>query len=161
MAGLVKFNRLHEQQYASDKLVKTVGFAAGFVAAMRQRVGWHGPDDPVALGLQQIASQCGNVGYALRFHGGYSGLLNELENFVNISFLGGWKDPWLKVLVRLQSAALMQCEHPPPCHRSPRPPPDQGALPSRVTLPSPSCGATTAVGPLRVRVAEVRRSPST
>jgi hypothetical protein len=37
MAGLVKFNRLHEQQYASDKLVKTVGFAAGFVAAMRQR----------------------------------------------------------------------------------------------------------------------------
>lgn len=57
----------------------------------------------------QIAAQCGNARYVLRFHGGYSGVLNEIENFVNVSFLGGWKDPWIKTYTRLQSAALIQC----------------------------------------------------
>jgi hypothetical protein len=35
-------------------------------------------------------------------------VLNELENFITVSFLGGWKDPWIKTLIRLQSACLLQ-----------------------------------------------------
>lgn len=41
-------------------------------------------------------------------HNRYAGVLNELENFITVSFLGGWKDPWIKALVRLQSACLLQ-----------------------------------------------------
>ena len=37
VATLVKFNRLHESQYASDKLIKTVGFAAGFISSLLSR----------------------------------------------------------------------------------------------------------------------------
>ena len=44
---------------------------------------------------------------ALRFHGGYSGLLVEFENIKNLSFLGGWRDPAVKSLLYGQSVSLV------------------------------------------------------
>jgi hypothetical protein len=44
---------------------------------------------------------------ALRFHGGYSGVLMEAENMKNLSFLGGWKDPRVTALLYAQSVSLI------------------------------------------------------
>lgn len=66
-----------------------------------------GDDHATAIGLQQIASKCSDVRMALRFHGGYSGLLVEFENMKNLSFLGGWRDPAVKSLLYGQSVSLV------------------------------------------------------
>lgn len=110
-AGLLeKFVRLHESHFGSDKLIKTVGFMCGFAACWHRGAG----RDELAEGLEQIAAKASSVRCALRFHGGYCGVLVELENLKNLTFLGGWRDPWVRRLLVFQSCALLQyyvCEN--------------------------------------------------
>ena len=116
MSGLLeKVVSSHESAFATDKLIKTAGFICGTLACWYRRpLSGHGPGSDMAVGLQQLASKCTDVRYALRYHGGYCGVLVELENLKNLSFLGGWKDPTVKKLLYCQSAALIQyyvCEN--------------------------------------------------
>eukprot|EP00041_Stephanoeca_diplocostata_P013375 m.234292 g.234292 ORF g.234292 m.234292 type:complete len:228 (+) comp19315_c0_seq5:276-959(+) len=111
---LERVNRMHESQFGADKLIKTAGFALGFAASLLDLDHRYGPSDTVTKGLRQLAAKFADVRYALRFHGGYSGLLIELENMKNLTFLGGWKDPKIKYLLMGQSLTLMQyyiCEN--------------------------------------------------
>eukprot|EP00041_Stephanoeca_diplocostata_P013374 m.234273 g.234273 ORF g.234273 m.234273 type:complete len:114 (+) comp19315_c0_seq3:276-617(+) len=77
---LERVNRMHESQFGADKLIKTAGFALGFAASLLDLDHRYGPSDTVTKGLRQLAAKFADVRYALRFHGGYSGLLIELEN---------------------------------------------------------------------------------
>eukprot|EP00959_Pyramimonas_sp_CCMP1952_P353124 7398071-Pyramimonas_sp.AAC.1 len=102
----------HESQFMSDKLIKTMGCLSGVLGLYYTRT--HGAEHPTTVGLQQISAKCSDVRYALRFHGGYSGLFVEIRNFKSLTNIEGWKHPTIKKLARAQSICLLQyyaCEN--------------------------------------------------
>eukprot|EP00947_MAST-08B_sp_MAST-8B-sp1_P006211 g6211.t1 len=98
----------HESHFMADKLIKTVGFACGLSKCwFRRPISGFGEESDLAVGLGQISAKCADVRYALRFHGGYCGLLVEADNLKNCTFLGGWKWPVAKKLMYAQSLSLV------------------------------------------------------
>lgn len=103
---LATFVEAHSSHFASDKLIKTVGYLAGVLSVVLKKL--HGQDDSRAVGLAQIAAKCGDVRYALRFCGGYCGVLFEADNVRRLTCLGGWRTPRVRHLLYAQSASLVQ-----------------------------------------------------
>lgn len=96
---------LHESQFGADKFVKTVGAACRLLAIIQDR---RSPGSPAAEGLNAIASKFSEARCTSRFCGGYSGVLVELHNLINLTFLGGWLDERQPLILRAQAVALMQ-----------------------------------------------------
>ena len=103
---LANFVEAHSSHFASDKFIKTAGYVAGVLAIALARI--RGDNDPAVVGLRRIAAKCGDVRYALRFCGGYCGVLFEADNMQRLTCLGGWKSSGIKSLLYMQSVSLLQ-----------------------------------------------------
>lgn len=104
--SLETFVRNHEGHFMSDKFIKTFGYIAGCLGQIYERT--HGVDHPTTVGLKQICTTFQTARMAIRFQGGYCGLLVEFENMKNLSFLGGWKSTGAKLCLYAGSISLVQ-----------------------------------------------------
>merc|ERR1711865_1112827 len=94
----------HQSLFAVDKLIKTVGYSAGFLAEILIRT--RGATHQSVIGLNQIAAKCSETRYALRFHGSM-GVLAEVDA-VSRHQLGEWNDQSLKTVDVVKSLTLIQ-----------------------------------------------------
>jgi hypothetical protein len=65
-----------------------------------------GASSDTAEGLRQLAAALGSTSLRVLMPGGMFG---DLENFLEGSWVGGWKDPMIEKIMRFQSAVSCVC----------------------------------------------------
>eukprot|EP00941_MAST-03F_sp_MAST-3F-sp1_P001774 g1774.t1 len=90
----------HESQFASDLFIKTFCHSFGLAGALCR-------DEELSVGFCKLSTSLSLARYVGRICGGYSGILVEIDNLQNNTFLENWKEPWCGTINSLQSLALL------------------------------------------------------
>mmetsp|Transcript_36580 Transcript_36580/g.57142 ORF Transcript_36580/g.57142 Transcript_36580/m.57142 type:complete len:228 (+) Transcript_36580:82-765(+) len=85
--------------------MKNLSYALPLAAKVLE--GWQGKQTPLIAMLKALGGHFGMYRVTSRLAGGPFGLFSESENLLNSSWTGGWKDPWIKRCVQLQSWSMV------------------------------------------------------